>query len=168
MTKTTKTISIERTKKGLPALWESGGGYSNTGEATIIAGPNGEKKTPLYVRRRGDLACAHHALFVVRKGDIIIESSHRRGDFSHNVYRIVAIRGDEAELELIAGFSHGQWDTGPLGRQLEADLARMTAGEAPTMELSVAVQMAEGKATAYHCRSAYYMAGGRGMELIKI
>jgi hypothetical protein len=32
----------------------------------------------------------------------------------------------------------------------------MASGEPPTMELSVAVQMAEGKATAYHCRNAYY------------
>ena len=154
----TKTIPIERTKKGLPALWESGGGYSNTGDATLIAGPKGEKKTPLYIRRRGPLACAHHALFVVRKGDIVIESSHHRGDFHHQVYRIVAIRGDEAEVELIAEFSQGEWDTGSLGEKLEADLARMAAGEAPTMELSIAVDTAEAKATAYHCRSAYYYA----------
>lgn len=152
----TKTISIERTKKGLPALWEGGGGYSNTGEATIIAGPNGEKKTPLYVRRRGPLACAHHALFVVREGDIVIESSHHRGDFSHQVYRIVAIRGDEAEVELVAEFSRGEWDTGPLGQKLEADFARWEAGEPPTMDLSIAVNTAEAKATTYHCRSAYY------------
>lgn len=152
----TKTISIERTKKGLPALWECGGGYSNTGDATLIAGPNGEKKAPLYIRRRGTLACAHHALFVVREGDTVIESSHHRGDFHHQVYRIVAIRGDEAELELIAEFSSDQWDTGPLGQQLEADFARMEAGEPPTMELSIAVDIAEAKATAYHCRSAYY------------
>ena len=89
-----KTISIERTKKGWPALWEGGGGYSNTGDATIIAGPKGEKKTPLYIRRRGPLACSYHALFVVREGDIVIESSHHRGDFHHQIYRIVAIRGD--------------------------------------------------------------------------
>jgi len=154
----TKTIPLERTKKGLPALWESGGGYSNTGEATLIAGPNGEKKAPLYIRRRGPLACAHHALFVVREGDTVIESSHHRGDFHHQIYRIVAIQGDEAEVELIAEFSHGEWDACPLGQKLEADFARMTSGEPPTMELSIAVQTAEDKATAYHCRSAYYYA----------
>ena len=154
----TKTIPLERTKKGLPALWESGGGYSNTGEATLIAGPNGEKKAPLYIRRRGPLACAHHALFVVREGDTVIESSHHRGDFHHQIYRIVAIRGDEAEVELIAEFSRGEWDACPLGQKLEADFARMTSGEPPTMELSIAVQTAEDKATAYHCRSAYYYA----------
>lgn len=153
----TKTISIERTKKGLPALWECGGGYSNTGDATIIAGPKGEKKKPVYIRRRGELANREHALFVVCEGDIVIQSSHHHGNFRHQVYRIAAIRCDEAELELLAEFSRGKWDTSPLGQQLEADLARMTAGEPPIMELSVAVQMAEGKATAYHCRSAYYV-----------
>ena len=48
----TKTIPLERTKKGLPALWEGGGGSSNTGDATLIAGPKGEKNTPLYIRRQ--------------------------------------------------------------------------------------------------------------------
>ena len=151
-----KTISIERTKKGLPALWECGGGYSNTGEAQIIANPDGSPKKPVYIRRRGELANREHALFVVHEGDTVIQSSHHRGDFSHNVYRIVAIRGDEAELERMAEFSHGEWDTGPLGQQLEADFARMAAGEPPTMELSIAVQMAEGKATDYHCRDVYH------------
>lgn len=149
-------IEIERTKKGFPALWESGGGYSNTGKATIVAGPNGEKKAPLYIRQRGHLACANHALFAVHEGDTVIQSSHHRGDFHHEVYHLVAILGDEAELELLAEFHRGQWDTGSLGQKLEADLARMAAGEPPLMELSVAVQMAEGKATDYHCRKAYY------------
>jgi len=150
-------IEIERTKKGFPALWESGGGFSNTGKAIIIAGPNGEKKAPLYIRHRGHLACANHALFPVHEGDIVVQSSHHRGDFHHEVYRLIAIRGDEAELELIAEFSHGQWDPGPLGQKLEADLARMAAGEPPTMELSIAVQMAESKATCYHCREPHYV-----------
>ena len=150
-------IEIERTKKGFPALWESGGGYSNTGKATIVAGPNGEKKAPIYTRQRGHLACANHALFIVHEGDIVIRSSHHRGDFHHEVYRLIAIRGDEAELELIAEFSHGQWDPGPLGQKLEADLARMAAGEPPTMELSSAVQMAESKATCSHCREPHYV-----------
>ena len=149
-------FEIERTKKGFPALWESGGGYSNTGKATIVAGPNGEKKTPIYIRQRGHLACANHALFAVHEGDIVIRSSHHRGDFHHEVYRLAAIRGDEAELELLAEFYRGQWSADPLGQKLDADLARMTAGEPPTMELSIAVQMAEAKATDYHCRKVYY------------
>ena len=86
----------------------------------------------------------------------MIESSHHRGDFHHQVYRIVAIRGDEAEVELIAEFSHGEWDSGPLGQKREADFARMAAGEPPTLELSIAVDTAEAKATAYHCRDVYY------------
>ncbi len=153
----TKKIKIEKTKKGYPALWESGGGYTNTGKATIVTGPNGEKKAPIYTRQRGQLACAHHALFIVHEGDVIIRSSHHRGDFHHEVYQIVAIRDDEAELKLLAEFCRGQWDADQLGQKLEADLARMTAGEAPAMGLSIAVQAAECKATCYHCRSPHYV-----------
>ena len=149
-------IEIERTKKGYAALWESGGGYSNTGKAIIIAGPNGEKKAPIYTRARGHLACAKHALFPVNEGDIVIQSRQHRGDFHHEVYRIVAIRDDEAELERIAEYYRGQWDAGQIGQKLEADLARMTAGEAPAMGLSIAVQAAECKATCYHCRSPHF------------
>ena len=150
-------INIEKTKKGYAALWESGGGYTNTGKATIVTGPNGEKKAPIYTRQRGQLACAHHALFIVHEGDIVIRSSHHRGDFHHEVFRIVAIRDDEAELERIAEFSRGQWDAGPLGQRLEADLAGMIAGEPPAMDLSFAVQAAEAKATCYHCRGPHYV-----------
>ena len=87
----TKTISIERTKKGLPALWECGGGYSNTGDATIIAGPKGEKKKPVYIRRRGELANRKHALFIIEPGDIIIRAKHHREDFSIEVLQVKKI-----------------------------------------------------------------------------
>ena len=32
----TRTVSIELSKRGLPCMWEEGGGYSNTGDSTII------------------------------------------------------------------------------------------------------------------------------------
>ena len=128
----------------------------------------GRPKKPVYIRRTGQLANREHALFVVCEGDIVIQSSHHHGNFRHQVYRIVAIRCDEAELELLAEFFRGKWDTSPLGQQLEADLARMTSGEPPTMELSIAVQMSEGKATCYHCRSAYYVDRYKREGLVKI
>ena len=36
-------IAIEKTKKGYPACWESGGGYRNTGDAVIVAGKNADR-----------------------------------------------------------------------------------------------------------------------------
>lgn len=81
-------MKIERTKKGFPALWECGGGYTNTGEATIIASSNGAPKKPVYVRRRGHLANGQHALFILEKGDYIIECNHHRRDFNIYVHKI--------------------------------------------------------------------------------
>jgi len=134
-----KKIEIERTKKGFPALWESGGGYSNTGEATIIAGPNGEKKAPLYIRQRGPLACARHALFVVHEGDMVIEANHHRKDFEIRIWRIDQILKEEARLTLIYEYSRGEWDAG-----------------LPAF-LETAVQAAVEKATCYHCREPHFI-----------
>ena len=86
---------IERTKKGFPALWECGGGYTNTGEATIIASSSGGPKKPVYVRRRGHLANGQHALLVLEKGDYIIECDHHRKDFNIDIFQIVDFKTEK-------------------------------------------------------------------------
>ncbi|NLM21770.1 MAG: hypothetical protein GX207_08495 [Peptococcaceae bacterium] len=86
-----KKIAIETTKKGYPAHWEQGGGYTNTGVATIIAGKNGEPKKPIYVRARGHLANGKHALIPLEIGDYIIEADHYRKNFYISVMKIVDI-----------------------------------------------------------------------------
>ncbi len=134
-----KEFVIERSKKGIPCMWESGGGYSNTGEATIIAGKNGEAKQPIYIRRRGQLACCEHALIPISVGDYVISASHHRGDFEIFVYRITEILKEEASTEKIAEFSNGEWDA-----------------ELPAF-LEAAVQAAMQKATCYHCRDPHYV-----------
>jgi len=134
-----KKMLIERTKKGHPALWERGGGYTNTGEATIIAGPNGEKKKPIYIRRRGPLACENHALFVVKPGDVVVEANHHRRDFEIRVWCIDQILEEEAQLNLLHEFSMGEW------------------GKEPPAYLEQAIQAAMEKATCYHCRGPHYI-----------
>jgi len=133
-------FSIKRTKKNFPALWEEGGGYTNTGRATIICGPDGEKLRPIYIKRRGELACSKHALFVIRPEYYIIQAGHHRRDFGVTVYKIVSISDsdNEAEVERIAHFSEGEWDNEP-----------------PEF-LQAAIKAAKNKATCYHCRSPYY------------
>ena len=84
-----KKILIERTKKGYPAFWESGGGYTNTGEATIIANKDGQPKEAIYIRSRGHLANANHALVILEVGDYIIEADHHREDFKIEIYKVV-------------------------------------------------------------------------------
>ena len=132
-------MKVERTKRGLPALWERGGGYSNTGEATIIASSNGEPMRPVYIRGRGHLTWGNHALFVVREGMVVVEANHHRLDFEITVSRIVGIDGDEARTEVIARFSEGEWEP-----------------ELPS-QFDAAVKAAKAKAVCYHCREPRYI-----------
>src|SRR5690606_21539822 len=81
-------VKIEKTSRGYPAFWEQGGGYTNTGEAIVIASQNGSPKKPVYIRRRGHLANSEHALFVLELGDYIIEAKHHRRKFNIEIYKI--------------------------------------------------------------------------------
>jgi len=137
-------IRIEKTKKGYPAYWEAGGGYTNTGDATIIAGADGQPKKAVYVRRRGSLANAHHALIIVGIGDLIIKADHHRGDFRIEISKIIGFEDNQegktfATLEQVNCFNKGEWNT-----------------ELPTC-LEAAIQAAMEKATCYHCREPHFI-----------
>ena len=131
-------IRIEKTKKGYPALWECGGGCRNTGEATIIASPSGDPKRPVYIRNRGPLANAHHALIILEKGDYIIECNHHREDFEIAIYRVLNFEEETAVVEQVNCFSMGEWD------------------KEPPAYLEAAIQAAKEKATCYHCREPHF------------
>lgn len=136
-------IYIEKTKKGYPAIWEEGGGYTNTGGARIVCAPDGSKKRPVYIRRRGPLACESHALFIVEKGDVVIDADHHRGDFRVTIYKITGFGEDEwkrkfAIIETIDKFDMGEWDSN--GHEKFTD----------------AVNAACDKAECYHCREPHY------------
>ena len=134
-----KEFVIERSKRGIPCMWECVGGYSNTGESQIIAGKNGDAKQPIYIRRRGELACCEHALIPISVGDYVISASHHRGDFEIFVYRITEILKEEASTEKITEFSNGEWDA-----------------ELPAY-LQAAVEAAKETATCYHCRAPHFI-----------
>lgn len=139
---------IEKSKKGFPCLWEAGGGYTNTGEATIIADKEGKAKNALYIKRRGHLANSKHALVPLVRGDYIIEADHHRGDFIIEIYRVVDFKDEEydeekihyAITEIVNFFSEGEWDKEP-----------------PTF-LKSALETAMQKATCYHCREPHFIA----------
>ena len=135
-----KKIKIERTKKGFPALWEQGGGYTNTGEAQIIASSTGGPKKPVYIRRAGSLANGQHALIILEKNDFIIRTYHHREDFEIFVYqvKVFELGEDVALTELKYEFSRGEWN------------------EEPPAELEQAVHTAMHKATCYHCREPHF------------
>lgn len=134
-----KFIRIETTKKGFPALWECGGGYSNTGEATIIAGKDGQPKKAIYVRSKGELANSKHALVILEVGDYIIFANHHRKDFEIEIYKILDFEEDTAVVEQVNRFSMGKWDAG-LPAYLQS-----------------AVEAAKEKATCYHCREPHFI-----------
>src|SRR5690606_41915567 len=79
---------LEETKKGHFALWEWGGGITNTRDANIICNSEGSKKKAIYVRRKGHLANAEHALVTVNVNDYIIDLLRRRNNYTIRVYVI--------------------------------------------------------------------------------
>ena len=142
-------MRIERSKKGLPVAWECGGGSTNTGSATIIAGPKGEALVPLYVRTRGDLSNGDHALFVVGKDYIVVHADQHRGDFEITVSRMTGEffpaeqwgeSREVAAMEALGVISRGEW----------------TPGFDPE-DFRAAIEAAKDKAECYHCRRPFYM-----------
>ena len=137
-------MKIERTKKGHPAFWESGGSYTNTGEATIITGKDGQPKKAIYVRRRGELANGEHALIPIEVGDHIIFASHHNGDFQIEIFRITGFEDKEGDahavIEQVNCFDKNEWDA-----------------ELPAY-LHAAVEAAKNKAICYHCRTPHFIA----------
>lgn len=144
-----KTISLETTKKGYPATWEQGGGMTNSGACTIIADKEGNKKQAIFIRLGGHLSNGNHALIIVEKGDIVIECSHLREQYTISVYQIEKINiitdtinkevSFSADMELINEFSYGDW---------KKDLDK---------KFGVAVNVAMQKTKTYHCKQAMYI-----------
>lgn len=122
-------MKVEISKRGLPCVWESGGGWSNTGEAQIVCNRNGNKKKAIFERTRGDLACQQHALVHVEIGDFIIRVDRHRDNYKVVAMEIMSINGDVAECRQV----------------------RITAA------LYRAVEAAKMKSCVYHCREAVYI-----------
>lgn len=134
-------IPVTLTRKGTPALWESGGGMTNTGDSQVVCGSEGQRLVPIYVRKSGSLACAEHALFPHYPNMVVVRASHHRGDFTVQVGRVTACDEAMAIVEAIATFSEGQWDT--------------QDGKCPAQFVE-AVLAAKIKAACWHCREMHY------------
>lgn len=144
-----KTIKIDATKRGIPAMWEEGGGLTSGGSSTIVTGRNGEKRRPVYVPRGGHLSGGNHALIPVHQGFFIVYANVSRGTRSSaTICRVESVSVKDidgvkfeatAVVEVTNTFSRGEWDH-PLDEKL-----------APAVEAAFA------KAGDYHCRSPYYI-----------
>ena len=150
-----KTISVETTKRGYPALWECGGGYSNTGNATLIGDSNGAPKKALYVRGRGPLACDNHALFIVHSGDMVVKANHHNGDFNINVFRLGEYLGNgNMEVTDSWEYSRGEWD-----KDLPEDMWSNDIHLDDEVISNSIITSAMRKAKWYHCREMVF--GGK-------
>lgn len=143
-------MRIERTKRGYPAFWESGGGLSDRGEVTIIANKDGRPKKAI---RRGQLACGRHALVILEPGDYIINAYHYREDFQIEIYKIAGFEEVDEETYALAEFYNGKYD------MYHVICYGLPEWDAPLPAfLEDAVQAAMAKATCYHCREPHYIA----------
>jgi len=135
-----KVFVCERTKNGSPALWERGGGWTNTGEAQIVAGPRGEKLKPIFIRTKGHRANGQHALFIVQPGYHVITAYRwgRRSPSMVFVYKIIEI----TEFQQNPDFSD---------KQLLAVAVKLEESK-----LKEAINATIEKVRCYHCREPHY------------
>jgi len=128
-------------------LWESGGGHCNTGFAQIICGLKGQKLIPIYIRRRGSLACSRHAKFVMypRQKLVVIYANHHRRDFNVTIDEIFFTESFLVEVERL--WWGDELDKANIEDQIPTKLDRYLD----------AVKAAMNKATCYHCREPHYI-----------
>lgn len=134
-------MKLQLNPNGRPTLYEEGGGATNTGAATVVAGPAGE---PLEAHWLGQRAWGPHAAFRPRVGLFLVHFRHSRADGeSGTVECVTALDGAEATTEIVARFQEGEWEP-----------------ELPSF-LREAVSAARRKSQCYHCRHAHYVRAGQ-------
>jgi hypothetical protein len=118
---------------------ESGGGYTRSGHAMVVAGERGERLRPSYLLIPGR-AGGEHAWFRLTPGMLIVDAERRHGYTTVTVSRVT-------------GWSQGT----PV--EVKSDLLGMFMiglDEVPE-EYRAAVAAAAAKAECYHCREAHYV-----------
>ncbi|MEM4973403.1 MAG: hypothetical protein QXR87_06840 [Candidatus Hadarchaeales archaeon] len=125
---------------GVPCLWEAGGGMTNTGRSTIIAGPKGERKKALIVKTAGHLAGREHAAIPIEKEDYLIEVYRHRDEISIWISRVLEVEQKIVRVSEVYWKERGEWFPEP-----------------PPQELQEAIKAAVEKACCYHCRSPHFL-----------
>lgn len=128
-----KNINITTSKTGITCIWESGGAFTNTGNATVVGDNFGYPKKAIFIKKHGDLACKEHALIPIKKGDIVLNIERSHDVYQLSWYRIAQVGRDCAAIEPIDGC------------YLNDGCINM---------LNAAVK----KSNIYHCREAIYIA----------
>jgi len=150
MEKTRK--KLELTKKGHLALWEWGGGFTSTGDATIICNNDGSRKKAIYIKRRGHRANESHALVLVNVKDFIINVFRRRDNYIIKVYQIVDFVKEEYPI------SDGRTLIDWYAVLEEKYNCNNKTGEVSCPEfLKEAIEAGKEKSNCYHCREPHYV-----------
>ncbi len=145
-------MKLEQTAKGYFGLWEWGGGFTNTGDATIICNNDGSKKKAIYIKRRGHLANESHALVVVNIGDYVINLFRRRKEYVIIIYKIIDFIKEEYTIE--DGRVITSWYA-LLEEEHKYD-SRIEEIKVP-QHLKEAVEAGKEKSLCYHCREPHYV-----------
>jgi len=136
-------LEVEVTRKGYSALWESGGGASNTGSAFIIANADGSAPDALFVKTGGHLSNSDHALIIVKVGMKVISVSRHHADYHITIMSIEEIFEEDgkrfARCSTENFYYNGEWDN-----DLDSTIAE-------------AVEAAKAKSESYHCRRPYWV-----------
>lgn len=138
-----KKLLIELSKRGIPCLWERGGGFTNTGNCELICDMNGHPKKPIYIRKSGTLACDSHALIPIRVNDYFIEFYHHRKNFGITILKIISFNIDSEEknayVEQVNHFCEGKWEY-----EIEEKFNKV-------------IEAGKKKCLDYHCKKPYFI-----------
>jgi len=138
-----ETRSISLSKTGLPTMWEKGGAFKNTASATVICDFEGYPKKAIFTNKKGNIACAEHALIRIEAGDAIIEVTSLHNVSTIEILRITGIKKNEliAKVVRIAYWANGEW----------------IEGNKIAAKYRDACEAAINKAGDFHCRKPYYV-----------
>lgn len=141
---------VSRSKNGYPCLRESGGGYTNTGEAVIIADKDGKRKNAIYIYRSGHLACRDHAVIPIIAGDYVIRADRSHRKISIMIYQIEKIFYDECICKVIMSIYDEDY-------QNLFDDGCVALYFSNIEKLWLAIKAAINKTLIYHCRQPVYI-----------
>jgi hypothetical protein len=128
-------------------LHESGGGATNTGDATIVCGVDG---APLHALGGGPWCNAAHAFFICQRALVVLATRHRR--HANGEIRLLELPEGGVEVRDVLLWTW-RYDAG----DYEAEQVESVEGVSYPTD---AVRAAVAKCYEYHCRRAMYVASG--------
>lgn len=160
-----QSFPLSWTKHDVPGIWERGGLGDITGFCHVIAGRNGGRLTPMFIRRNPGPPCADHALFRARPGMTVVEArswAPQRG------------KADALAIKAIEVFHLTKVPQSPDDDAADRAIGKLVAyhnGDKwviplPTDLLKGVVDMARRKVCMYHCRMAMWYDAVAGAEVL--